>query len=106
MSKREKNNTTASTAASPKKTRLEPDVATVDEAPPSNPQRDRVIKKLEKWRYDWEEHANYSGRGMYGAKSPFAVVVAEQPSSKLGQKLRGLGMSSDNMAFKYIYYFE
>jgi hypothetical protein len=109
MSKSKRTSKDLESVATPKKTKAEVDEASPlserDEASASS-QSDQVVEWLDQNDYDWEEYQNYSGRGMYGAKSPFALIVADHPSSKLGQKLRGLGMSSDNMAFKYIYYFE
>ena len=67
--------------------------------------RNRAIRVLGQFSYDWKEHENYSGRDMYGRVSDFAVVLPHHPRSKLGAQLATLGMAYDNMAFDWIYYY-
>ncbi len=54
----------------------------------------------------WKEWDKYSGRGMFGMTSDFAVCLPDSPYSDVGQKLSEFGMKYDNMAFEWIYYFE
>jgi len=52
--------------------------------------------------YDVRE--GYSGRGMFGRTSRFAVVAECGPSSHAGLRLQQLGMAWDNMGLRYVYY--
>lgn len=48
---------------------------------------------------------SYSGRGMFGKKSKFAITTDADPESEIGLQLIGLGLSYDNMGkTDYVYY--
>ncbi len=46
----------------------------------------------------------YSGRGMFGKVSSFAITTSYHPNSPQGVGLRNLGLTYDNLGFDFIYY--
>lgn len=54
--------------------------------------------------HNYDISYDYSGRGMFGRVSVFAVTLPDRPDSVIGKKLRGWGLSSDNMGRESIYY--
>jgi hypothetical protein len=54
--------------------------------------------------YEYEIREDYSGRGMFGSKSEFAITTDAEPDSGLGQELIALGLTYDNMGKGWVYY--
>ena len=54
--------------------------------------------------YDYEIREGYSGRGMFGRKSEFAITTDVDPDSALGKELIDLGLTYDNMGKGWVYY--
>jgi hypothetical protein len=54
--------------------------------------------------YDYEIREDYSGRGMFGRKSEFAITTDVDPDSALGKELIDLGLTYDNMGKGWVYY--
>jgi len=58
---------------------------------------------------DWAVYEGYSGRKMYGAKSPLAIEIfggGFRPGSKVGKYLAKRGMVADSLGMGWIYYIE
>ena len=53
---------------------------------------------------EFTEYEGYSGRGMYGSKSPFAFSSNIYPKSVVGEKFQKLGFFWDNLGVDFIYY--
>ncbi len=77
-------------------------VRTADDSEPKHPLTEKVKRILEDEEYRWYE--GYSGRGMYGAYSPLAVVTGARPNDGVGKKLQKLGLTYDNLGRDWIYY--
>lgn len=76
---------------------------------------DALRRKVEDLFYDYnltvgdeyEEYDGYSGRAMYGARSPLAFEVFSRndgPHSDLGKDMKRLGFMADNLGMGWIYY--
>jgi hypothetical protein len=66
--------------------------------------RKKVLGVLDRSNVEWEERSDYSGRGMDGRISVFAVVVDRPDSQSVYKALTGLGLSCDSMGKKSVYY--
>jgi hypothetical protein len=66
---------------------------------------DQVYELFSGSDLDYTVDLDYSGRGMFGKKSSFAIRTEADPDSELGQNLIDLGLSYDTMGKTgYIYY--
>ena len=76
---------------------------------------DTLRRKAEDLFYDYnltvgdeyEEYDGYSGRAMYGVRSPLAFEVFSRddgPRSDLGKDMKRLGFMADNLGMGWIYY--
>lgn len=65
---------------------------------------DRVEDLFSDTSYEYMIHEGYSGRGMFGRKSEFAITSDVDPDSVLGAELIALGFTYDNMGKGWVYY--
>lgn len=60
--------------------------------------------KVENLVDDAETYEGYSGRGMFGAKSPYAFTTGLRPHAEEGKKLLKLGFRVDSLGRDFVYY--
>jgi hypothetical protein len=65
---------------------------------------------IESYEYSLERHA-YSGRGMFGERSPLSVITKDDwtlpstdPQSEIGATLINMGFFVDNMGLGFVYF--
>lgn len=66
---------------------------------------DKFWKSADKYIKQYDVRKGYSGRGMFGEKSPAALTTDVSPNSDEGKKFVGAtGAHTDSMGLGYIYY--
>lgn len=68
---------------------------------------DQITDMLDTRGAEYEVYEGYSGRGMCGRESPFAIRMSQwyNPRSDTGQKLTNFGLRCDNLGTGWIWYF-